>query len=79
MKYAIEYEHLIDELEQNEDKQWHFNEVKKLANKYRLELADDEFKGFLKLSLRDKDIGWLMNQMSYGTTFSEALISYIVY
>nr|WP_145401765.1 hypothetical protein [Paenibacillus xylanexedens] len=79
MIYAIEYEHLTDELIKNEKTQWHFNEVKNHANEYKLELSDDEFKGFLKLSLKDKDIGWLMNQMRYKRTFTEALISYITY
>lgn len=79
MIYAIEYEHLIDELVKNEDTQWHFNKVKNNANKYRLELADEEFEGFLRLSLKDKDISWLMNQMRYKSTFSEALVSYITY
>ena len=78
MKYAIEYEHLKDELVKNV--QWHFNQVKKSANKHKLELTDDEFKGFLKLSLRDKDIDWLMHQMgAYKMTFVEALLSYITY
>lgn len=80
MRYVIEYEHLKDELVINDRTQWHFNKVKQSANKYRLELTDDEFKGFLRISLSDKDMDWLMHKMSaYKLTFVEALVTYITY
>lgn len=80
MKYAIEYEHLKDELVTNDKTQWHFNKVKESANRYSLELTDEEFKGFLKLHTSDKDIDWLMHKMSvYRLSFTDALISYVTY
>lgn len=78
MEYAIEYENLVDELVTNGQTQWHFNKVKDTANKYRLELTEDEFKGFFKLHTSDKDVNWIMHKMSaYGLSFTDALISYI--
>ncbi|GAB6989454.1 hypothetical protein [Paenibacillus pini] len=80
MKYEIEYEHLIDELVTNEETQWHFKRVKESANKYSLELSDEDFKGFLKLHTSDKDIDWLMLKMSaYRLSFSDVLVCYIIY
>lgn len=80
MKYAIEYEHLKDELVTSEKTERNFNKVKESANKYSLELTDEEFKRFLKLRKSDKDIDWLMNQMSvYKLTFTDALINYITW
>jgi hypothetical protein len=80
MKYVIEYEHLNDELIKNDKTKFHFNKVKDSANKYRLELSDEEFKQFLKLQMSDKDVNWLMHKMSvYKLSFTDALISYITY
>jgi len=77
MIYVIEYEHLADELVRNERTEWHFKQVKEYANKFNLELTDEEFRGLFTLQKKDKDIGWIMHQMSYGSTFTDALISYI--
>jgi len=80
MKYAIEYEHLKDELVMTNETEWHFNKVKDRANEYRLELSDEEFKGFFKLQLRGKDVDWIMHKMSaHKLTFMDALITYITY
>ena len=80
MEYAIEYEHLKDELVTSFEWERHFNKVKDSANEYHLELSDEEFKGFLKLHLRDKDVGWLMHKMSvYKLSFTDTLITYIIY
>lgn len=80
MKYDIPYEHLEDELVTNENTFWHFKNVRENANNYKLELSDDDFKRFFKLSTRDTDIGWLMHQMSvYKLSLVDALISYITY
>lgn len=80
MTYDIQYEHLQDELVTNEVTEWHFKKVKESANNYKLELSDDDFKRFFKLSRRDKDIKWLMNQMSaYKLSLIDALVSYIAY
>jgi regulation of enolase protein 1 (concanavalin A-like superfamily) len=79
MKYAIEYEHLKDELVTNDLTDWHFKKVKDTANELRLELSDEEFNQFFKLHKADKDIIWLMHQMSaYNLSFTEALVSYII-
>lgn len=79
MKYDITYEHLEDELA-NAKSQWHFENVRKNANEYKLELSDDDFKRFFKLSIMDKDIKWLMHCMSaYKTSLIDALISYMTY
>lgn len=78
MKYAIEYEHLKEELVTNESSQWCFDEVKDLANKHKLELSDYEFEGFIKLRKAGADVNWLMHKMgTYNNSFSDALISYI--
>ncbi len=80
MKYVIEYEHLRDELVTDSKAEWHFNSVKESANKYKLELTDEEFKGFLKLHKANKDINWFMHVMTvYKLSFTEAIISYITY
>lgn len=76
--YVIEYEHLKDELVTNSTTLWNFNRVKDNANEFRMELSDEDFKRFFKLSQRDKDIGWLMYRMSeYNLNFIDALIMYI--
>lgn len=79
MKYAIQYEHMKDELVTGDPKtKWCFEEVKKGANKNKLELTDEEFRGLFALCRYGKDIGWIMNQMNiYKSTFTDALISYI--
>lgn len=78
MEYAIKYEHLEDELVTNKEALFHFNRVKDNANKYRLELSDEDFKRFLKLHKSDKDVSWLMHLMSvYKISFTDALIAYI--
>lgn len=80
MEYAIEYEHLIDELVTDTKTQWRFNNVKESANKYKLELSDEDFKRFLKLQNANKDISWLMHQMdAYKKSLTDALINYITY
>jgi len=80
MKYAIEYEHLKDELVTRDEIEWHFNKIKDSANENSLELSDEEFNGFLKLQLRDKDIEWMMHKMSvHKLSFTDALIIYIIY
>jgi len=80
MKYAIEYEHLQDELITDKASKWHFNQVKETANRYKLELSDEDFKRLFKLQRADKDIGWIMDQMSIlGMSLVDALVSYIVY
>lgn len=80
MTYAIEYEHLKDELVKNSNTEWIFNKVKNSANKYKLELSDEDFNNLFKLQKADKDIEWVMHQMSvYKQTLTDALISYITY
>lgn len=80
MKYAIEYEHLYEELVIDKDTKWNFNKVKDTANNNRLELSDEDFKRLFKLQRNDKDIGWLMNKMSaYKMSLTDVLISYITY
>ena len=80
MKYAIEYEHLKDELVTSFEWKRPFNKVKDAANENHLELSDEEFKGFFKLQLRDKDVEWMMHRMSvHELSFADALITYIIY
>ena len=78
MIYVIQYEHLEDELVTSEKDEWHFGKVKEIANKHKLELTDEEFKVFFKLHKSDKDVDWIMHQMSaYKSSFTDALVSYI--
>jgi len=80
MKYAIEYEHLKDELVTSFEWERPFNKVKEAANENHLELSDEEFKGFFKLQLRDRDVDWMMHKMSvHKLSFADALILYIIY
>lgn len=80
MEYAIEYEHLKDELAGSDKSGWNFNKVKDSTNKYRLELSDEDFKRFFKLQVSDKDIGWIMHKMSvHNLSIADALITYISY
>ena len=80
MIYAIEYEHLKDELITDGKTEWLFNRVKNNANKYKMELTDEDFKRFYKLEKADKDTSWLMGKMSnYDLSITDALILYITY
>lgn len=80
MKYDIQYEHLEDELVTDSSTFFCFKNVRNSANKHRLELSDDDFKRFFKLSMRGKDIDWLMLCMSdYNVSLIDALISYMCY
>ncbi len=80
MKYVIEYEHLEDEMVTGGRSKWYFDQVKESANKYSLELSDEEFEGFFKLQKAEEDIGWLMHKMSmYRVSFTDALVSYITF
>jgi hypothetical protein len=80
MKYAIQYEHLKDELAKNSKLGWHFNKVKDSANEFSLELSDEDFKRFFQLHAADIDITWLMHKMSsYKLSLTDALIGYIIY
>lgn len=80
IKYAIEYEHLADELIVDEITKWNFEQVKKCANKYKLELSDEDFKRLFKIQRSDKDIDWIIHKMSvYKLTLVDALVSYITY
>jgi len=79
LKYDISYEHLVEELAEAKAI-WHFNNVKRNANEYELELSDEDFKRFHKLSTRDIDIKWIMHKMSaYKLSLTDALITYITY
>lgn len=78
IRYEIDYEHLKDELVTSKKTERRFNHVKNIANKYRLELTDEEFKGFYKLWVYEKDIRWMMHKMSvYNVSFIDVLITYI--
>lgn len=80
MKYAIEYEHLKDELVTDTTTERHFNRVKGIANCYKIELSDEDFKRLLKLDIADKDTDWFIHKMSaYKLSLTDALISYITY
>ena len=80
MKYVIDYEHIKEDLVMKNEIEWHFNKVKDGANEHSLELSDEEFKGFLKLQLRGKDIEWIMRKMSvHELSFADALIIYIIH
>ena len=80
IKYEIKYEHLKDDLVKDDKTYYHFNRVRKSANHYRLELNDEEFLGFFKISQSDKDVEWMMHKMSaYNCSFTWVLISYITY
>lgn len=80
MKYAIQYEHLENELVKDEITKWHFNRVKDCANTYRLELSDEDFIRFLMLQKDNKDIEWMMHKMdTYKKSLIDVLVSYITY
>ncbi|MCY7542422.1 hypothetical protein ACTHPT_14565 [Bacillus altitudinis] len=78
MKYVIPYDHIEDELKTDERMKQLFHEVKDLANKYKLELLDSEFYGFLKLRKWGADVNWIMRQMEGNNkSFTGALVAYI--
>lgn len=80
IKYAIDYRHLETELVKNETDRWYFDQVKSLANEYRVELSDKDFKRLIKLQARDKDVRWILHKMgSYNTPLIDVLISYMTY
>ena len=80
MKYVIDYEHIKEDLVMTNEIEWHFSKVKEAANENHLELSDEEFKGFFKLQLRDKDVEWMMRKMSvHKLSFTSVLITYIIY
>ncbi len=77
LKFAIEYEHLKDEY----DSKWHFKRIVELANKYELELSDEDFERFYKLERNGKDVSWLMHCMTISETGTliDALVSMITW
>lgn len=83
MEYKIKYEHIHSEyVDENEPRtKFLFNEVVKSANKYKLELSDEDFYRFIKLENKSKDINWIMHQMSLGKgrSLTDALVTYITY
>lgn len=79
MKYVITYEHLREELVNNENKVYHFERVMKKANEVKIELMDQEFTSLFRLSINGKDIDWILNCMGRGRTFLESLVAYITY
>lgn len=80
MKYVIEYEHLKDELVKNDKTDFLFNHVKDNANKFKLELSEEDFKRFFKLKSSDVDVKWMMHKMhAYELSLTDALISYVCY
>ncbi len=89
MDYDIKYEHLFDKYCKsspegsypyyNSTNIFKFKQVRDSANKHRLELTDEYFELFFRLSQK-ADIDWIMHLMSeYGKTLEEALVSYITY
>lgn len=83
MEYKIKYQHIFDEyVDANEPRtKFLFNEVVESANKYKLELADKDFYRLIELKRKDKDINWIMHQMSLGKGRSlvDALVTYITW
>lgn len=74
----IDYTRLKSELATNEDKDWCFSQVQKSAEKYGLNLNEEDFKRFFKLKVDDKDVDWMMHQMNaYNKTFVDTLVAYI--
>lgn len=77
---TFEYLRVKEELVTNEKTSLYFTQVKESAEKYGLVLTDEDFKRFFKLKANDKDIDWLMHQMSaYKKSFIDALITYITW
>ncbi|WP_255233856.1 hypothetical protein [Bacillus altitudinis] len=86
MKYAIPYDHLEEELVTENTMYtleltkllFHFKKVKESANKYRLELSDEDFKRFFRLHVSGVDIDWIMHIMiKYENSFTDTLVQYI--
>lgn len=78
MKYDIQYENVKDEID-GKDLYW-FSKVKDSANKYKVELSDEDFTRLLKLAKNDKDYDWILHKMGvYKSTLVDTLISYITY
>ncbi|KEP26592.1 hypothetical protein BA70_18545 [Bacillus zhangzhouensis] len=86
MKYAIPYDHLEEELVTEGTMYtlelskllFHFKKVKESANKYRLELSDEDFKRFFRLHVSGVDIDWIMHIIStYEKSFTDTLVQYI--
>lgn len=84
MKYDISYDHLKEELYdqfcvKNKSLDFEFNQLKKYADEYRLELSDEDFENLFRLHVSGKDVEWIMFKMSnYGTSFTSALVSYCI-
>ena len=76
MTYDIKYEWLSDDLPND----YYFKSLVKKANKYELELSDEDFKMLYEIEKSEKDIEWILNKMSmYGKTLKESMLSYIIY
>jgi predicted nucleic acid-binding protein len=59
---------------------WHHERVQKAAEKHLLELSEEDFERFYKLSQTDNDVEWIMGKMSmFGMSFTDALVSYVTY
>lgn len=80
IRYEIQYEGLYEELVNDSRSSWVFDRVKDYANKYRVELSDEEFSALFRLQNSDRDVDWIVHKMGvYKTSFIDALISYITY
>ncbi|WHF25266.1 hypothetical protein QJS65_10435 [Bacillus altitudinis] len=86
MKYDIPYDHLEEELVTENTMYtlelskllFHFRKVKESANKYRLELSDEDFESFFRLHVSGVDIDWIMHIMStYENSITDTLVQYI--
>ncbi len=77
MKYAISYEHLYEDLVNNDRTKKAFNKVRDEANSRRVELEDEEFSHLFDLTKDDCDITWILNCMNEECNFVQALISFI--
>jgi hypothetical protein len=75
MTYDIKYDWLSDDLPND----YYFKSLVKKANKYKLELCDDDFKMLYEVEKSEKDVDWILNQMSnYKKTLKKAMLSYII-
>lgn len=75
MKYDIKYDWLIDDLPDDS----YFKSLVKKANKYELELIDEDFEMLYEIEKSGKDVDWILSQMSmYEKTLKEAMLSYII-
>ncbi|MDC6267738.1 hypothetical protein [Lysinibacillus fusiformis] len=76
----IDYARLKSELATDENKDWCFDQVKKSAEKYGLNVSEEDFKRFFKLQVGHKDIDWMMRHMAaYKKTLIDTLVTYITY